>query len=145
MYVLIAGGGKVGSNLTRSLLRAGHELTLIEQRPYRYEKLEAEFEHQVLRGDATELFVLERAGIRRPLDPGALEREELGRVALVHLVLELGLEHLEARAALLDQRHLVPGADQRPRQVRAHLAAACDEDVHARPSGGLLRRRGPRR
>ena len=68
MYVLIAGGGKVGSNLTRSLLRAGHELTLIEQRPYRYEKLEAEFEHQVLRGDATELFVLERAGIRRPPD-----------------------------------------------------------------------------
>jgi trk system potassium uptake protein len=68
MYVLIAGGGKVGSNLTRSLLRAGHEVTLIEQRPYRYEKLEAEFEHQVIRGDATELFVLERAGIKRPPD-----------------------------------------------------------------------------
>src|SRR2546423_13474018 len=68
MYVLIAGGGKVGSNLTRSLLRAGHEVTLIEQRPYRFDKLEVEFEHQVIRGDATELFVLERAGIRRPPD-----------------------------------------------------------------------------
>ncbi|HZQ16451.1 MAG TPA: TrkA family potassium uptake protein [Gaiellaceae bacterium] len=68
MYVLIAGGGKVGTNLTRSLLRAGHEVTLIEQRPYRFDKLEAEFEHQVLRGDATELFVLERAGIKRPPD-----------------------------------------------------------------------------
>jgi len=68
MYVLIAGGGKVGANLTRSLLRAEHEVTLIEQRPYRFDKLEAEFEHQVLRGDATELFVLERAGIKRPPD-----------------------------------------------------------------------------
>jgi trk system potassium uptake protein TrkA len=68
MYILIAGGGKVGTNLTRSLLRAGHEVTLIEQRPYRFERLEAEFEHQVLRGDATELFVLERAGIKRPPD-----------------------------------------------------------------------------
>src|SRR5213076_2303429 len=68
MYVLIAGGGKVGANLTRSLLRAGHEITLVEQKPYRYDKLEAEFEHQVLRGDATELFVLERAGIKRPPD-----------------------------------------------------------------------------
>jgi trk system potassium uptake protein len=68
MYVLIAGGGKVGSNLTRSLLRAGHEVTLIEQRPYRFDKLELEFEHQVIRGDATEIFVLERAGIRRPPD-----------------------------------------------------------------------------
>jgi trk system potassium uptake protein TrkA len=62
MYVLIAGGGKVGANLIRSLLRAGHEVTLIEQKPYRFDKLEAEFEHQVIRGDATELFVLERAG-----------------------------------------------------------------------------------
>jgi trk system potassium uptake protein len=68
MYVLVAGGGKVGTNLTRTLLRAGHEVTLIEQRPYRFDKLEAEFEHQVLRGDATELFVLERAGIKRPPD-----------------------------------------------------------------------------
>jgi trk system potassium uptake protein TrkA len=68
MYVLIAGGGKVGTNLTRSLLQAGHEVTVIEQKAYRFEKLEAEFEHQVIRGDATELFVLERAGIRRPPD-----------------------------------------------------------------------------
>jgi trk/ktr system potassium uptake protein len=68
MYVLIAGGGKVGANLTRSLLRTGHEVTLVEQRPYRFDKLEAEFEHQVIRGDATELYVLERAGIKRPPD-----------------------------------------------------------------------------
>jgi len=68
MYVLIAGGGKVGSNLARTLIRSGHEVTLIEQRPIRFDMLEAEFEHQVHKGDATELFVLERAGIQRPPD-----------------------------------------------------------------------------
>src|SRR5215475_1315177 len=68
MYLLIAGGGKVGSNLARVLIREGHEVTLIEQRPSRFNVLEAEFEHQALRGDATELFVLERAGIKRPPD-----------------------------------------------------------------------------
>src|SRR5579871_2222421 len=68
MYLLIAGGGKVGSNLARGLTRAGYEVTLIEQRASRFEALEAEFEHQVQLGDATELFVLERAGIRRPPD-----------------------------------------------------------------------------
>ena len=62
MYLLIAGGGKVGSNLARTLIRAGHEVTLIEQRPCAFDMLEAEFEHQVHKGDATELFVLERAG-----------------------------------------------------------------------------------
>lgn len=68
MYILIAGGGKVGSNLTRSVLELGHEVTLIEQRRDRFERLETEFEHRVQLGDATELFVLERAGIARPPD-----------------------------------------------------------------------------
>jgi trk system potassium uptake protein len=68
MYVIVAGGGKVGANVARSLLRLGHELTLIEQRGDQFERLEDEFEHQVQRGDATELYVLERAGIARPPD-----------------------------------------------------------------------------
>ncbi len=68
MYVLIAGGGKVGANLARLLLRAGHEVTLIEQRADRFASLEEEFEHVAQRGDATELFILERAGIKRPPD-----------------------------------------------------------------------------
>jgi trk system potassium uptake protein TrkA len=69
MYILIAGGGKVGANLARVLLKSGkHEVTLIEQRRDCFERLETEFEHQVLLGDATEIFVLERAGIARPPD-----------------------------------------------------------------------------
>jgi trk system potassium uptake protein len=68
MFVLVAGGGKVGSNVARSLMSNGHEVTLIEQRPFRFEKLEPEFEHRAIRGDATELYVLERAGIERPPD-----------------------------------------------------------------------------
>jgi trk system potassium uptake protein TrkA len=68
MYAIVAGGGKVGASVARSLLKMGHEVTLIEQRPYRYDQLEEEFEHQVLLGDATELHVLERAGIGRPPD-----------------------------------------------------------------------------
>jgi trk system potassium uptake protein TrkA len=68
VYVIVAGGGKVGANVARSLMRLGHEVTLIEQRRDRFERLEDEFEHQVQRGDATELFVLEHAGIARPPD-----------------------------------------------------------------------------
>lgn len=66
MYVIIAGGGKVGANVTRSLLEMGHEITLIEQRPDRFASLEEEFGPVALRGDATEISVLERAGIARP-------------------------------------------------------------------------------
>jgi trk system potassium uptake protein TrkA len=66
MYVIVAGGGKVGSNVTRSLLEMGHEVTLVEQRPDRFTRLEEEYGPVVLRGDATEIHVLERAGIARP-------------------------------------------------------------------------------
>ena len=68
MYIIVVGGGKVGANLMRSLIAMGHEVTLIEQRRDRFERLEQEFEHRVQPGDATELFVLEQAGITRPPD-----------------------------------------------------------------------------
>ena len=68
MFVLVAGGGKVGSNLARTLRRMGHEVTIIEQNRDRFVRLEHDFEHAAIVGDATELFVLERAGIGRPPD-----------------------------------------------------------------------------
>ena len=69
MYILVAGGGKVGANFARTLLKDGkREVTLIEQRRDRFERLEQELEHHVLLGDATEIHILERAGIARPPD-----------------------------------------------------------------------------
>jgi trk system potassium uptake protein TrkA len=47
MYVIVAGGGKVGANLARSLVAMGHEVTLIEQKRERFERLEEEFGHLV--------------------------------------------------------------------------------------------------
>ena len=68
MFVLILGGGKIGTNLTRILLAQGHEVVLVESHESHYERLEAEFEHVAILGDATELYVLEQAGIERPPD-----------------------------------------------------------------------------
>src|SRR4249919_3806388 len=65
MYAIIAGAGKVGRNLARELISKDHEVTLIESSRPRYLTSEEEFEHAVQYGDATELWVLERAGIQR--------------------------------------------------------------------------------
>src|SRR3954451_11737484 len=65
MYAIIAGGGKVGWNLARELMGKGHEVTLIESDRNRYLTIEQELEHVAQYGDATELWVLERAGIAR--------------------------------------------------------------------------------
>ncbi|HLJ03581.1 MAG TPA: NAD-binding protein [Solirubrobacteraceae bacterium] len=65
MYVIIAGAGKVGWNLARELIAKEREVTLIETDHRRYRIVEDELEHAVQYGDATELWVLERAGIQR--------------------------------------------------------------------------------
>ena len=65
LYVIIAGAGKVGWNLARELIEKGHEVTVVEQDRRRYLTVEQELEHAVQYGDATELWVLERAGIQR--------------------------------------------------------------------------------
>ena len=65
MYVIIAGAGKVGWNLARELLDKGHEVTVLEDDRDRYSAVEQELEHNIQLGDASELWILERAGISR--------------------------------------------------------------------------------
>ena len=65
MYIIIAGAGKVGWNLARELIEDEHEVTVIESDRARYLTVEEELEHAIQHGDASELWVLERAGIVR--------------------------------------------------------------------------------
>ena len=65
MYVIIAGAGKVGWNLARELIAKDREVTLIESNHDRFRVVEQELEHAVQYGDASELWILERAGIQR--------------------------------------------------------------------------------
>jgi trk system potassium uptake protein len=68
MFVIVLGGGKVGANVARSLLRGGHEVVVVEADRARFDSIEAEFRPFAILGDATEIYVLERAGIKRPPD-----------------------------------------------------------------------------
>jgi trk system potassium uptake protein TrkA len=65
LYVIVCGAGKVGWNLARELIEKDHEVTVVESDRRRYLTVEQELEHAVQYGDATELWVLERAGIQR--------------------------------------------------------------------------------
>jgi trk system potassium uptake protein len=65
MYIIIAGAGKVGWNLARELRAQEHEVTVIESNRDRYLAVEEELEHNIHYGDASELWVLDRAGVVR--------------------------------------------------------------------------------
>ncbi|MDY0088223.1 MAG: TrkA family potassium uptake protein [Coriobacteriia bacterium] len=67
MYIVINGGGKVGSYLARTMLEAGHEVALIERRAEIIEKLLAELPDRVLliHGDGCDVAFQEDAGVGR--------------------------------------------------------------------------------
>jgi trk system potassium uptake protein TrkA len=65
MFVLIVGGGKVGLNTARQLLKLEHEVAVVEQRKSRYDLIVEELEESLVFGDGTEIWVLEKAGIAR--------------------------------------------------------------------------------
>lgn len=66
MFVLIVGGGKVGSYLTRALLKQGHEVVMVEKEERKARMLEQLIEQKVtLIGDGCDPLVLEQAGLQR--------------------------------------------------------------------------------
>jgi trk system potassium uptake protein TrkA len=65
MYIIVAGGGKVGFYLARELIAQGHEVLLIEKSGARCEAIAAELGNVVQRGNADEASVLADAGTNR--------------------------------------------------------------------------------
>jgi len=65
MYVIVVGGGKVGYYLTKALVSAGLEVTVIEKQRRRYELLQEEFGDAAFLGDGCEVRTLEQAGAPR--------------------------------------------------------------------------------
>lgn len=66
MFVLIVGGGKVGSYLTRALLKQNHEVVIVEKEERKARMLEQLLEQKVtVVGDGCDPLILEEAGVRR--------------------------------------------------------------------------------
>ena len=65
MFVIIAGGGRTGTQLAHMLLGQKHEIRLVEHRPEVLARLHRELPTEVIyEGNATEIEVLERVGVR---------------------------------------------------------------------------------
>jgi trk system potassium uptake protein TrkA len=66
MFILIVGGGKVGSYLSRALVNQGHEVVVIEKDERKAKMLERLIDRQItVVGDGCDPLVLEAAGVAR--------------------------------------------------------------------------------
>jgi trk system potassium uptake protein TrkA len=98
VYVIIAGAGKVGWNLARELVANDQEVTLLESDHRRYRVVEEELEHIVQYGDATELWVLDRAGIQRADLVIAVTGDDEDNIIICQVAKEkYGVERIVAR------------------------------------------------
>ena len=64
MHVVIAGCGRVGSELATNLERLGHSVAVIDKAPKAFERLKADFSGKKVTGFAFDREVLEEAGIK---------------------------------------------------------------------------------
>ncbi len=65
MYIIVAGGGKVGYHLAKALLSEGHEVLVIEKDKSRIDFISGELGSVCLQGDACEVAILAEAGTGR--------------------------------------------------------------------------------
>ncbi len=65
MYIVIVGGGKVGYYLAKQLLLDSHEVLVIEKDPKKADRIAVEMGEITLRGDGTEVWVMQEAGMAR--------------------------------------------------------------------------------
>jgi trk system potassium uptake protein TrkA len=86
MFVLIVGGGKIGSHLAALLLESGYEVKLIDHRPEVLERLAQELpQNVVVAGDGSSPSVLEAAGIGRANVLAAVTAEDDANLVITTL------------------------------------------------------------
>jgi trk system potassium uptake protein len=86
MFVLIVGGGRVGSHLAELLLREGHEVKVVEDRPAILERLKIELPPDCIApGEMSSPGALEAAGIKRANVLAAVTGEDEANLVIATL------------------------------------------------------------
>ncbi len=89
MLVLIAGGGRTGTELAHLLMAQNHQVLVIEHRPAVIERLHRDLPTEIiLQGNATEPATLEQAGIRDAQVVAACLADDADNLVICYLARE---------------------------------------------------------
>jgi trk system potassium uptake protein TrkA len=106
MYVVVAGGGHMGTHLVERLVAQGHETVVIDVDPKVTEQIFSEQGVVVFTGSATDLGVLEQAGLKRADIAVAMTGRDSDNLSFCLLARHCGVPRVLAR--MLNPRYEVP-------------------------------------
>jgi len=106
MYVVVAGGGHMGTHLVSRLVAEGHETILIDPDKNVTERVFNELGVVALHGSATDITVLEQAGLKRADAAVAMTGRDEANLAFCLLARYLGVPRVLAR--MLSPQYEVP-------------------------------------
>jgi trk system potassium uptake protein TrkA len=106
MYVLVAGGGHMGTHLVARLVAEGHDAAVIDMDPRVTERIFAEQGVVVFTGNATDLNILEQAGLKRADVAVAMTGRDSDNLSFCLLARYFGVPRVLAR--MLNPQYAVP-------------------------------------
>jgi trk system potassium uptake protein len=106
MYVLVAGGGHMGTHLVSRLIQEGHDVAVIDSDRRVTERIFAEQGVVVHTGNATDLIILEQAGIKRADVAVAMTGRDSDNLSFCLLARYFGVRRVLAR--MLNPQYEVP-------------------------------------
>jgi trk system potassium uptake protein len=106
MYVVVAGAGHMGTHLVTRLIAAGHETVVIDVDKTVTDRLFAEHGVVVFTGSATDVTVLDQAGIKRAAVAVAMTGRDADNLAFCLLARYYGVPRVLAR--MLNPQYQVP-------------------------------------
>lgn len=97
MYVLIAGGGKVGFYLAQELLQSNHEVLILEQDANRVAAIIEELGENAMHGDGCEATTLDAAGVARADLVAAVTGDDEDNLVVCEIARQRGVPRTIAR------------------------------------------------
>lgn len=97
MYILVAGGGKVGFHLAQELLEGNNEVLVIERDPARAAQVAEEIGDSVMAGDSCEATTLDAAGVSRADLVAAVTGDDEDNLVICEIARRRGVPRTIAR------------------------------------------------
>jgi trk system potassium uptake protein TrkA len=97
MYVLVAGGGKVGFYLAQELIKENHEVLIIERDAARCAAMIEEIGDNVMNGDSCEATTLDAAGVARADLVAAVTGDDEDNLVICEVARQRGVGRTIAR------------------------------------------------